>query len=154
MDNRIGSISLVASSARHTPQNEFGRVLARGIATGSNAALGAASAIIPGGAVISAAVTQTAVNAGSHGRLATAAAAPVGIGGAATMPVPAPESGTVKLPDGLDAQRELMHQNQLWTSQYLTLQNEMQRESREFTAVSNILKVRHESSKTAINNIR
>ena len=38
--------------------------------------------------------------------------------------------------------------------EYLALQNEMQRESREFNALSNILKVRHDSAKAAINNIR
>ncbi len=152
MDHRIGSVSLVAASTRQTPNNEFGRLLARGVATGSSAALGAASAIIPGGAVISAAVTQTALSAtsSSPARLAATAGAPA-IGGAST---PVADTGTAKVPDGLEGQRELMQQNQQWTAQYLSLQNEMQRESREFTAVSNILKVRHESSKTAINNIR
>lgn len=152
MDNRIGSVSLVATSARQTPHNEFGRVLARGIAGTSAVAAGAASAFIPGGAVISAAVTQTALGAGTSG---FGGAAPVPVSGAAG-PVTTGTTGTpaTQLPDGLQGQRELMQQNQQWTAQYLALQNEMQRESREFTAVSNILKVRHESSKTAINNIR
>ena len=34
------------------------------------------------------------------------------------------------------------------------LQDEMQRESREHNTVSNIMKVRHDSAKAAINNIR
>ena len=34
------------------------------------------------------------------------------------------------------------------------MQREMQRESREFTALSNIMKVRHDTAKSAINNVR
>jgi hypothetical protein len=36
----------------------------------------------------------------------------------------------------------------------MQMQNEMQRESREHNALSNIMKVRHDSAKAAINNIR
>ena len=37
---------------------------------------------------------------------------------------------------------------------YMNLQNEMQAESRAHNAISNIMKVRHDSAKAAINNIR
>jgi hypothetical protein len=54
----------------------------------------------------------------------------------------------------LDAQNVLNQQNQQFSMAYLKLQDEMQRESREHTTVSNVMKVRHDSAKAAINNIR
>ena len=38
--------------------------------------------------------------------------------------------------------------------QYLQLQQNMQGQNRQFTAVSNIMKVKHDTAKAAINNIR
>ncbi|NVJ17106.1 hypothetical protein HV826_23520, partial [Myxococcus sp. AM010] len=56
--------------------------------------------------------------------------------------------------DLLEAQKVLAAEGQKFNMAYLQLQNEMQKESREHTAVSNIMKVRHDSAKAAINNIR
>ena len=53
----------------------------------------------------------------------------------------------------MEATRVLQQQSQSFNLQYLQLQESMQRESREFTAVTNVMKVRHESAKTAIGNI-
>ena len=49
--------------------------------------------------------------------------------------------------------RALQQEAQTFNLQYLQLQEAMQRESREFTAVTNVMKVRHDSAKAAINNI-
>jgi hypothetical protein len=38
--------------------------------------------------------------------------------------------------------------------QYLQLQQDMQHENRQFTMVSNIMKVKHDTAKSSINNIR
>lgn len=165
MDNRINPISVGAVADRQTPINDFGAVLARGLSTSASMVGGVASAVIPGGAVISAAISGTANMATSRLPSRT----PVNMA-TSNLPSRTPEIGGGIAPggdlqlrggtngsssaDGLQAQRELMEANQQWTTQYLALQGEMQRESREFTAISNILKVRHESSKTAINNIR
>ena len=43
---------------------------------------------------------------------------------------------------------------ELTADREVELQDEMQRESREHTTVSNVMKVRHDSAKAAINNIR
>ena len=51
-------------------------------------------------------------------------------------------------------QRALSADGQKFNMAYLALQNEMQKESREHNAISNIMKVRHDSAKAAINNIR
>jgi hypothetical protein len=56
--------------------------------------------------------------------------------------------------DMLEAQRLMAEDGQKFNMAYLSLQNEMQKESREHNAISNIMKVRHDSAKAAINNIR
>jgi hypothetical protein len=154
MDNRISQLTINASLDRTAVKTDFGMLLARGLTAGA----GVASAIIPGGAILSAAVNQTAGQAlsrqavaqggrsydvGGHGAMST---------GSSTADGPQTIASTSG--DSLEGQRELMVQNQKWTAQYLALQNQMQQESREYNTVSNILKVRHESAKTAINNIR
>ncbi len=55
--------------------------------------------------------------------------------------------------DILEATRALQQESQTFNLQYLQLQENMQRESREFTALSNVMKVKHDSAKSAINNI-
>jgi len=55
--------------------------------------------------------------------------------------------------DLLAATRALQQQSQTFNLQYLQLQESMQRESREFTALSNVMKVKHDSARAAIQNI-
>ena len=56
--------------------------------------------------------------------------------------------------DLLAMQRQLQQEGISQSAQYLQLQDQMQRESRQYSAVSNVMKVRHDSAKAAINNIR
>ncbi|TFH00291.1 MAG: hypothetical protein E4H14_19800 [Candidatus Thorarchaeota archaeon] len=44
--------------------------------------------------------------------------------------------------------------NMAFSLQYLQLQQDMQQENRQFTLVSNIMKVKHDTAKAAINNVR
>ena len=44
--------------------------------------------------------------------------------------------------------------DQSFNLQYLDLQQNMQHENRQFTLVSNIMKTKHDTAKSAINNIR
>ena len=151
MDNRIIRLSVNPTLDRSTVKNDFGLLLARGLTTGA----GIASAIVPGGAIVSAAIQQTAGQL-----LARQAASPatrsysMGILGTGSSTADGGQSLATTGGDSLEGQRQLMADNQQWTLQYLALQNQMQQESREYNTVSNILKVRHESAKTAINNIR
>jgi len=55
--------------------------------------------------------------------------------------------------DVVEATRALQQEAQSFNLQYLQLQEGMQRESREFTAITNVMKVKHDSAKSAINNI-
>lgn len=148
MDNRINLTSIAFTHERTAAKTDFGALLARGVSAG----VGVASAMIPGGAVLSAAVNRTLGQAAALEPAVRGGASAQQVGGVGATAPGVASSGSSA--DGLEAQRELMVQNQRWTAQYLSLQNEMQRESREYNTVSNILKVRHESAKTAINNIR
>lgn len=48
----------------------------------------------------------------------------------------------------------MLEESRSFNARYIALQTQMQMESQAFTAVSNILRVRHESAQTALNNIR
>jgi hypothetical protein len=47
-----------------------------------------------------------------------------------------------------------MHESQAFNLYYLEIQEEMSRENRRFSALSNVMKARHETAKSAIGNIR
>jgi hypothetical protein len=53
----------------------------------------------------------------------------------------------------LQAQGKMNEESREFNMQYLQLQENMQRESREYQTLSNVMKVRHDSAKAAINNI-
>jgi hypothetical protein len=150
-NNRIASLSMTPTVSRQTPNNEFGTVLARTAREIVSTGAGLVGGVIPGVPVMSAAVSSVRSVVSS-----------VGASPQSTVPVPSP--GGVGAPGGttgkgdawdmLEAQKLMAAEGQKFNVAYLQLQNEMQRESREHNAVSNIMKVRHDSAKAAINNIR
>ena len=48
---------------------------------------------------------------------------------------------------------EMQKQNQAFNLQYMQLQNELQEDNRRFSTMSNLMKVRHDTAKAAINNM-
>lgn len=59
-----------------------------------------------------------------------------------------------KIDARLNATKE-MHENQMsFNLQYLQLQSQMQHENRSYTAISNIMKTKHDTVKNSISNIR
>jgi hypothetical protein len=60
-------------------------------------------------------------------------------------------SGAAKGQDDLE---NMLEESRSFNARYIALQSQMQMESQAFTAVSNIMRVRHESAQTALNNIR
>jgi hypothetical protein len=159
--NRIHSLAVTPDVARQTPKNDFGDVMAQGLKNGVAAAAGIVGGAIPGVPVLSAAVSgiqnllgMGAIQSGGTsanvapsvaGLGAVGAAATVGGGGGVTD-IQSQSTGSLlqsmaNNPDGSSAA-------------YLELQMRMARESQQFTALSNVLKVRADSAKAAINNIR
>jgi hypothetical protein len=53
-----------------------------------------------------------------------------------------------------DATKKMQEMNQSFNLQYLQLQQDMQAQNRQFTLISNIMKVKHDTAKAAINNVR
>ena len=49
---------------------------------------------------------------------------------------------------------DMQEMNMSFNLQYLQLQQDMQAQNRQYTLVSNIMKVKHDTAKAAINNVR
>lgn len=145
-------ISLTPTVARQTPKNEFGNVLKGALQNAVNAG-GALLNSVPGGGVISAAVnnlTALANGGGSaQGSFAATGITQVSGGGGATAQTMASSPGGV--PSELTG---MIGQMRAEADRSTMMQMQMQQESREYNTISNVLKVRHDSAKSAINNIR
>ena len=143
--NRIESIHVAPTTERKAEPGRFENALrnaASGVAVGVASTVELAAPYVPAGTVLSAAVRSAA---GPTARsVAAAAAGGGGAGGAA----PASSDGDV-----LEATRAIQQEARTYNLQYLQLQEAMQRESREFTALSNVMRVKHDSAKSAIANI-
>jgi hypothetical protein len=139
--NRIESIHVAPTTEKKTEPGRFENALrsaAAAAARGVAASVELAAPYVPAGTVLSAAVRSTV-----QGTAVAATAAPDGGGGA----------GAGAEGDVLEATRALQQEARTFNLQYLQLQENMQRESREFTALSNVMKVKHDSAKAAIANI-
>ncbi len=145
-------ISLTPTVSRQTPKNEFGNVLKNAIQTVANVG-GSLLGSVPGVGVISAAVSNVTALA-SKGGSAQASYAATGIssvqgGGGATAQTMATS------PDGVPGELTgMIGQMRSEADRSTMMQMQMQQESREYNTISNVLKVRHDSAKSAINNIR
>jgi hypothetical protein len=136
---KIESIHVAPTTEKKTEPGRFENALrtaAAGLARGVSATVELAAPYVPAGTVLSAAV-RSAVHAPS-----APLAAADGAAGA-----PSSEG------DVLEATRTLQQEARTFNLQYLQLQESMQRESREFTALTNVMKVKHDSAKAAISNI-
>ena len=149
---------------RQTPRNDFGSMVSRGVAAGANAMAGAtavAAPYVPGGAVVNAAAQGMAGAANS----AAGSVGDYGQGGAMNIPGSGPgvnsQTGGQASGSTGNAQQDLMNQTKelqemqmSFNLQYLTLQQKMQGENRQYSTISNVLKTKHDTTKNSINNIR
>lgn len=87
--------------------------------------LGTAGSMAPGGSVISAVVQGVKAFSGSG------------------------SAGN----DQMDKMHSMQKENQAFNLEYFELQQSMQSDNRRFTTVSNLMKARHDTAKTAINNM-
>jgi len=147
--NRIEAIHVAPTTERKAEPGRFENALrtaASGLARGVASTVELAAPYVPAGTVLSAAV-RSAVRAPATAVGVSAASAE---GGGATA---ATGGGTTSEGDILEATRALQAEGRTANLQYLQLQENMQRESREFTALSNVMRVKHDSAKSAIGNI-
>jgi hypothetical protein len=158
--NRIDPLSFTVTGRRQTPKNEFGQVLATTLSSAVKAGAGIVGSL-PGVPVVSAAVnaiTGIVASGPSSPSAVTSQSAQtaqgvVQLGGGGAAMSGGAVSGT-GAPDRPVYTDPTVREMAAMSDYYMKLQNEMQRESREYNAVSNIIKVRHDSAKAAINNIR
>jgi hypothetical protein len=145
--NRIQPTSVVVTQARQTPKTEFGEHLVN--ALGNVASLGGSffHGVTGSQPVVSAAVS------GVNSLAAMTANGVVPVGSRGPLASEPSAANVAAAGDGENIQ-SLMHLQHMQSKEYLGLQNQMQQESREFNAISNVIKVRHDSAKAAINNIR
>lgn len=140
--SRISPLHVAPTTERKAEPGRFSaafRGAVSGATDGVAQTLALAAPAIPGGAVLAAAIRGGVASAGPS--------APAGAGAAAAA------TGASTGGDLIEATRTLQQQAQSFNVQYLQLQESMQRESREFSALSNVMKVRHDTSKAAIANI-
>lgn len=171
------------TSVRSAPKNDFGTHMRSGIATGAGAAsqaISVAAPYVPGAAVVSAAVSgagQSMAGGGGLGGGAQTAGFNAGGGGGAVggsfastgdIPGLGPSTSTAGLGGGggaaggggsaqqnmIDATAKLQEMSQSFNLQYLQLQEKTQSENRSFTTVSNVMKTKHDTAKSSINNVR
>jgi hypothetical protein len=170
-------VSIDQSRARTTPKTDFGSVMKTGLSKGTDAVLSAgqlAAPYIPGGAIVSAAITsvgglkssQSAYGSGQAGGSnstglnvsggAGGAGGAGGMGGAggAMDPIAARAQGGDAQAQMMVATRQMQEMNMSFNMQYLQLQQKMQADNRQFTMLSNIMKTKHDTAKNAINNVR
>jgi hypothetical protein len=165
--NRIESIHVVPTVPRQSMPSRFDVALqnaADHLARTVTGGLELAAPAIPGGTFLLGAVR--AATQPAPGTAPVAGAAPfVGgsAGGTAALAGSGPGAGVVGAPGGTGASAEtdvmasaraLQAESQAFNAQYLQLQEAMQRENREFTALSNVMKVKHDTARAAIGNIQ
>jgi len=111
--------------------------------------LAVAGPVIPGAAGVSAALSAagTIKNSTTPNSLNASQSSPSGL---SLSPVEVPPQNESMI----DSMVRLQESGHLMSMQYLELQEQMQQENRQFSTLSNIMKTRHESAKTAIGNIR
>ena len=159
--HRIDPISINPTVPRQTPHDEFGQRIADNLGAGLHFGTGILQGItgipaLSAGVTSPGAVTSFSNALASPQRVSSSVAH---VPGSASVVARAPVSAenAVAVSGGpwdlLEAQRTMQDQNQSFNLQYLQIQDQMQKESREFTTVSNIMKVRSDSAKAAINNI-
>ena len=143
----ITSVIVAPTADRKTAPSSFGatlRAAAAGAAEGLATASGLLAPLAPAGMVLAGAVRGVA-----HAGAGAARPASSGASGTPALASTAP-GGT----DGFEAARLLQQEGQSFNLRYLELQERMQRETREFTAVSNVMKVRHDAARAAIQNVQ
>ena len=155
----ISQVHVAPTTERTAARSRFDQAVESAkaqLARGAVASVEVASPFLPGGPVLSAAV-RGAVGPGEALRSSTK-----GTRSGAGTRAPSGGAGGVGSGSGgaagtggdiLEATRALQAESQSMNLQFLQLQESMQAESREFTALSNVMKVKHDTAKAAINNI-
>ena len=164
MNSRTNHVSLTPTVGRQTQQQDFGQVL-KNTAQGAASLVGSALQSVAGSSpIVSAALS--AVNSVT-GLSSISASANTGgttaVSRASTATVSMPQAGSIA-PTGMSSvsvdganlgeMGGYLKQMRAEADRSTLIQMQMQNESRDYNTITNVLKVRHDSAKAAINNIR
>ena len=109
---------------------------------------------LPGGGILAAAM-RPSVSAGGLSTSALSLTSATGPTGTATSGIAGGVSGVTGSTAGGDpSMQQMLSQDADQNMYYLQLQEQMSAESRSYSAISNVLKARHDTMKNAIGNIR
>ncbi|MEL6544240.1 MAG: hypothetical protein AAFQ82_06415 [Myxococcota bacterium] len=119
----------------------------------SAAAGGGGAATVSSGMTASGGVNSFQVNGGAGTSVGgtVAGQGSVGVAGGGVDALAASGDSSAIL---MQETRQMQELNQSFNLQYLSLQQNMQSENRQFTTLSNIMKTKHDTAKNAINNVR
>jgi hypothetical protein len=140
------AVSPTAARTTAPPARPFQQVMRAGaeaIVSGAETA----AARLPGGSILVAAM-RGAPQAGGSSTSPVGPSASAEIGGGSAGALPGTSTG------GTPSIERVLDQNADQNLYFLGLQERISQENRNFTAVSNVLKARHETVKNAIGNIR
>ena len=161
MTTRVGvggpstDVYATATAPRVTP--EPARPFQQVMNASSAAIVGGAEAAVthlPGGSILAAAM-RPAGNLGGGTYSSMSLARPEGPTGTATSALNGGLGNASTVPGGGDpAIEQVMSRDADQNLYYLKLQEQMSAESRSYSAISNVLKARHDTMKNAIGNIR
>jgi len=110
---------------KEASDGSFGKTM-KGVAGGALGAVSAAASILPGGGLVSVA---------ANGLKAALGGSDSGAG------------------DQMDKMWAMQKESQMFNLQYLELQTAIQEDNRRFSTMSNLMKARHDTAKSAINNM-
>ena len=155
--SRIDQVSVTTTMPRQSQKQEFGEVLKNSLQQGAQAlgvVSGAVLGSVPGAGVVSAAVSAVTNFANQGPRTASAASTGViNVNGGGVAGGTGSVGGAVNSAVSGDM-NGMMSEMRAEANRSMAMQMAMQQESRDYNTISNVLKVRHDSAKAAINNIR
>jgi hypothetical protein len=150
--SQVESITVATTTERKTVPGRFEAALqgaTRALAAGVVGAVELAAPAVPFGTVLAGAVrggTGPGVPGSALGATRLSA-------GGAAVAAAAGTGGVGSQGDLLEATRTMQQEAQAMNLQYLQLQERMQQENREFTTLSNVMRVKHDTARAAIANI-
>lgn len=151
METNVNRIAVTTTVPRQSQQQAFGEVMKNTLQNAGNLVGTALVGVIPNVPVLSAAVSSVTAFASQGGAAARSASGVAGIGSVA----PGSASGTaLEAPATTGNLNDMMRSMRQEADRSVLVQMQMQQESREYNTLTNVLKVRHDSAKSAINNIR
>ncbi len=141
-----------ATTVRATPPSVGGR-FRQALSDSAGVVLGGLEAVagaVPGGSIVTAAVRGAGTSAGGASGGVGGASSALSESGGGGESAEAPASGAAASGSVEGALAQSADQNMY----FLKIQEQLQSENRRYSALSNVLKARHETVKNAIGNIR